>query len=468
MKSDQPSTSRRETDAMKHTISTHGAESGGKSRCPNAVKARLAWGAILLAIMIVAPEAARAVPYPNCKSYQTPHLVNVQHYSDLPSSQCEDASGWYGWCYELELTQGARDITIMLDGRTGCPGHFWEVWINDQIIGTTQEINGRWGGYPFNTCNYRLGGGTFTARLGCSGTYVIRFRDKGLDGHSYSDIRQYGMCPPRIRFEWNLTIPTGPSPNAWEKDPVVSASAAGEGGGSGSKLSSTELATFASSLQTASDSTESCPRTIDELLDQVDPFITVDPVTKIAQLDRAGAVASGVSPEAVDLAGRWVELQNRVVRDGVFTTVPGFTQELARRFPQLAPSGTRSQCGWFSNPTECEPWIPSNYYASTLQGVVDELVRRGFHNSYYPNPSPVYDYSKNRDYPGCPYPGAFRIHARIRQCGFCWTFLTQGDAPYKPEPNPELGWYAWPYKLWGLYVYWWHQDYCNNGAPPCP
>lgn len=126
--------------------------------------------------------------------------ITDSDFSDISqTSDCVAGQGDDSW--QLTLTQ-AKDLTIMVSDCC-CPGDFYEVRINGELIGTTPNLGPPWG------CSFTgpTSVGSFTKSL-CAGTYTITIRDAGFDGHSAAEIAQQNMCPAGFFIAGTLSAPT--------------------------------------------------------------------------------------------------------------------------------------------------------------------------------------------------------------------------------------------------------------------
>ena len=133
----------------------------------------------------------------------TPQSVIAITDSDFSSisstSDCVAGQGDDVW--QLTLTQ-PKDLTVTVIDCC-CPGDFYEVRVDDKLIGTTPNLGPPWG------CDFSgpLSSGSFTVTL-CTGTHTITIRDAGFDGHSASEIAAENMCPAGFTVLGTLSNPT--------------------------------------------------------------------------------------------------------------------------------------------------------------------------------------------------------------------------------------------------------------------
>ena len=147
---------------------------------------------VTLVAGVVAIGGASAQGEPNNTDPTFPTLGVVYEYTDSGwtiesgSSDCApDYEGWGDDQWQLTLTS-AKDLTVTVDDCC-CPGDFFEIYVDDCLIGTTPEPS-CWG--CDQSCD--LSSGSFTVSLP-SGTYLIKVRDAFFDGHSPEE--NAGMCP---------------------------------------------------------------------------------------------------------------------------------------------------------------------------------------------------------------------------------------------------------------------------------
>ena len=123
-------------------------------------------------------------------------------------------TGWGADWWELTLTK-PFDVSVKVVDCC-CPGDFYEVHVqpikpvkkDDCIIGTTPKVD-KWGcslgwGWP-------LSQGSFTVSLQ-AGTYMIKIRDAGFDGHDPKEIVKESMCPAGYTVSIALAAFTGKYP----------------------------------------------------------------------------------------------------------------------------------------------------------------------------------------------------------------------------------------------------------------
>jgi len=115
-----------------------------------------------------------------------------------------DYKGWGNDRWLLTLTK-PQDLTIRVIDCC-CPGDFYEIYVNDELIGTTPEVE-KWGCTTYDWEEPRSDG-SFTVSLN-PGTYVIKIRDAGFDGHTPSEIEYEGMCPAGYTVIGTLSPYTG-------------------------------------------------------------------------------------------------------------------------------------------------------------------------------------------------------------------------------------------------------------------
>lgn len=338
------------------------------------------------------------------------------------TSDCATGQGDDIW--QLTLTQ-ARNVTIGV-ADCCCPGDYYEVRVDGNLIGTTLNLAPPWG------CDFSgsLSGGSFTVPM-CAGTHTITVRDAGFDGHSLTEIQGQGMCPAGFTVSGTLS-PAGPV-----AIPVTG------------KLSS------------ESERSPAVRARAKELLMQVQavtPFVITDK-DGMQRLRSDDARKGGVDGETLALGHRLVALNNRIIMAARRDEEPSIdTADFAFIEPLFLEQARFSifPCGSFLNPTHCPPRVESGLTFSTEAAAKQYLLAQGFHLTarYASRRSYGIDFTQVVTDPDCG-TGPFRNQAQVYKQGDCWTFNTQG-----PEPNPEVLSYVWPYGAWPGYVYWWHMRYC--------
>lgn len=338
--------------------------------------------------------------------------------SDCATGQADDV-------WQLTLTQ-ARNVTIGVEDCC-CPGDYYEVRVDGNLIGTTLNLAPPWG------CDFSgsLSGGSFTVPM-CAGTHIITVRDAGFDGHSLTEIQEQGMCPAGFTVSGTLsppgpvTIPVTPKLSSeFERSPAVRARAQ-------------ELA-----MQ----------------VQAVTPFV-ITGKDGMQRLRSDDARKGGVDGETLALGHRLVALNNRIImaarRNEEPSIDPADFAFIEPLFLEQARFGIFSPCGSFLNPTTCPPRVYSGISFSTEDAAKQYLLAQGYHQAarYASWGGFGIDFTQVVTDPDCG-TGPFRNEAVLDKQGDCWTFYTQG-----PEPNPEVLSYLWPYAAWPGYVLWWHRRYC--------
>lgn len=342
-----------------------------------------------------------------------------------PTSASDCATGQADDTWQLTLTQ-SRNLTITV-ADCCCPGDYFEVRVDGNLIGTTQNLAPPWG------CSLSgpLSSGSFTVPL-CPGTHTITVRDAGFDGHSLTELQTENMCPAGFTVSGSLSAPT-----------VVANPVTG-------KLSSQPRMSLSSKKEA---------QELQQQIQAVEPYV-ISGKDGMQKLSVDQARKAGVSPKALALGHKLVVLNNRIMMaarrdEGLHLNASDFAF-IEPLFLERAQQG--NSCGDRRNPTPCPAHIESNQFFSTEDEVKQHLVSLGFHLTprYASLDGYGSHYSMPVSYQDCP-TGSFRIHAIIRQQENCWTYSTQG-----PEPNPELLSYriSWPYLPWAGYVHWWHTRFC--------
>jgi hypothetical protein len=383
---------------------------------------------ILLLSLSLSPLSAQELP----KNYD-PDLFGFRALAVIPvvdsgwttnTSTSDCATGWGDDTWSLQLS-AVRALTVTVNDCC-CPGDYFEVYVDDRLIGTTPVSSG-WGcGNPGSNSS-----GSFTVTL-CPGTHTIKVRDAGFDGHSLEEIQRFNMCPAGFTVSGALGPASASVPNIVET------------AGRAAFTSRTFDAETADQLEA--------------LLAQVEPFVYIDDqgMQRIRMQDARDA---GVSGEALGLGHRMIALNNRILhaaqRDEQLDLTPADYAFIEPLFLKQALSQT-DPCGTRQSPAPCPPWVESRQYFNTEQEARNHLLAQGFHQTVgYATGGPA-----GRDFTrvvaGHPCGGSsFRTHAIIRRDGQCWTYSTQ-----TPEPNPEVLGYIWPRFNWVGYVRWWHAVHC--------
>lgn len=122
------------------------------------------------------------------------HVVDCNWEQDVTIYDC--TTGWSRNKWQLTLTSPQRLKLFIED--VGCPGDFFEVYINEELIGTTFKPDA-WGFSKRGA----LSSGHFTVNLS-PGCYLIKIRNAGFDGHSPEEILKEKMCPSGFKITGTL------------------------------------------------------------------------------------------------------------------------------------------------------------------------------------------------------------------------------------------------------------------------
>ena len=117
-------------------------------------------------------------------------------FTDAGTSDCVNGQADQVW--QLTLTT-PRNLTVTVVDCC-CPGDFFEIRVNGNLIGTTPNLAPPWG----CSQNGPLSSGSFTTPL-CPGTYTITIRDAGFDNHTPEEIASEGMCPAGFSVSGTLS-----------------------------------------------------------------------------------------------------------------------------------------------------------------------------------------------------------------------------------------------------------------------
>jgi len=334
------------------------------------------------------------------------------------TSDCATGQGDDTW--QLTLTQ-TRNVTVSVTDCC-CPGDYFEVRVDGNLIGTTPNLAPPWG------CDSSgpNSSGSFTVTL-CPGTHSITVRDAGFDGHSLTEIQNQGMCPAGFTVSGALSAP---SAVVTQVTPKISAQ---------SEMTPADMAR-AQELQAQ--------------LQVVAPFIVTDQ-DGMQRLRSDDARRAGVGGEAIGLGHRLVALNNRIMMAARRNEEPALERGDIAFIEPLFRLG--NPCGSFINPTTCPPRVESGRFFAIEDEARQYLISQGYHQTAdYAGGRTGRDFTQVISDPTCG-TGPFRNQAIIHQQGDCWTYNTQG-----PEPNPEVRSYilSWPYLGWPGYVFWWHRFFC--------
>lgn len=334
-----------------------------------------------------------------------------------PTSTSDCATGWGDDTWNLRLTQ-PRNLTVTVEDCC-CPGDFYEVFVDDKLIGTTPTPSA-WGCSKSGT----LSSGSFTVAL-CPGDHVIKVRDAGFDGHSLAEIQQEFMCPAGFTVSGSLG-PATPA-IAEEVQPKIEAP-----------------------LDTAARAAE-----LETQLTAVAPYVYLDQ-NGMERLHADEARHAGISGQTIGLAMRVIAIDNRVIAAAQREEDPHlsradfeFIEPLFLQQAQTDPCGTRQ------NPAPCPPRVESGRFFSTQDEVNNFLIGQGYHRTSRYASRALFGRDFTKVVPHACGGSSFRSQAITRKQGECWTYNTQ-----EPEPNPEVLEYIWPRLGWPGYVHWWHIQFC--------
>lgn len=340
-----------------------------------------------------------------------------------PTNTSDCATGQADDTWELTLTE-PRNLTVTV-ADCCCPGDYFEVRVDGNLIGTTPNLAPPWG------CDVTgpLSSGSFTVPL-CPGTHTITVRNAGFDGHSLTEIQAQGMCPAGFTVAGSLSAPSEVS------SPV----------------------TPRISIQSSPSSPADDARQLEERIEALAPFVVTNS-DGIQRLLSDEAQRAGVSGRALALGHQIIALNNRIVlaarRNEDLSLTRSDFKFIEPLFLQRAQQG--HPCGDRQQPTACPDRVDSGQFFATEEAVRQHLISLGYHQTArYAGGGSGRDFTKVVDFPMCN-GGPFRDQAIYFLQGSCWTYNTQG-----PEPNPEFLSYigSWPYFSWPGYVRWWHLTFC--------
>ncbi|SMB91163.1 hypothetical protein SAMN00017405_1429 [Desulfonispora thiosulfatigenes DSM 11270] len=137
----------------------------------------------------------------NCKRIDTTEHDTIKPLVDCNWEQeVEIYDCIKGWCHEKwQLTLTSPQSLKLFIEDVGCPGDFFELYINDEHIGTTFKPN-TWG----YSQRGELSSGIFIVSLS-PGTYSIKVRNAGFDDHSAEEILKEKMCPSGFKIKGTLS-----------------------------------------------------------------------------------------------------------------------------------------------------------------------------------------------------------------------------------------------------------------------
>lgn len=244
-----------------------------------------------------------------------------------------------------------------------------------------------------------------------------------------------------------------------------------------------------------------------ELLPKVDPYVQLDE-NRIATIDKETALANGITPEELEVAVKIFDEQNRlmeavkgnvdIINDfEVSNEVDSYTEPYFEELTgQYTPSeaydeyaskkaesegavyeaatkenvykaAVSTSCvGSKTNPHKCPPRMTRredvNY--TTAKFWLD-VTAGGYHRTrYYAGGGLATSLARDFTKPLTAYDCSSRYHGAFRsQVVFASAGNKAGEydiVQQHPEPNPEIDHYIWPSAGWGIYVKWWHDNYC--------
>jgi hypothetical protein len=122
-------------------------------------------------------------------------LVDEGWSGEVAISDC--LQGWGDTQWKLTLAKPSG-VTISAKG-LHCPGDYFKIYSGPSLIGTTPNLAPPWG------CAYsgQLSEGSFTRYLR-AGTYLIKVRNAGFDGHMPAEIKNQNMCPSSVHVTIGL------------------------------------------------------------------------------------------------------------------------------------------------------------------------------------------------------------------------------------------------------------------------
>lgn len=125
------------------------------------------------------------------------YVTNSNWTTNSTTSDC--AQGWGNDEWRLTLSR-PKTVRIRLDDCC-CPGDYYSVYVNGDLLGTTPKP-AVWG------CDYtgNLSSGTFNIFLP-TGTHTIKVRDVSFSDHSAREIAYQRMCPAGFTLSGTLLAP---------------------------------------------------------------------------------------------------------------------------------------------------------------------------------------------------------------------------------------------------------------------
>ncbi len=148
---------------------------------------------IMFTILLAVPRQVRsynsAMVTPETGTQAALELVDQGWSGAIAISDC--IRGWGDDQWKLILTE-PFEVTFSVQG-LHCPGDYFKVYNGATLIGTTPNLSPPWG------CGHsgQLSEGNFT-RYFRAGTYLIRIRNAGFDGHGQNEIKNQNMCPSSV------------------------------------------------------------------------------------------------------------------------------------------------------------------------------------------------------------------------------------------------------------------------------
>jgi len=362
--------------------------------------------------------------YPRIQSRSTIQILDSDWSTSTSVSDC--INGLCDDVWELTLTQKYSVAITIQD--CCCPGDFYELYINQELIGTTPNLSPPWG------CDFNgeLSSGTFVKTL-CPGTYTIVVRDAGFDGHSETEIEVQGMCNAGLTVSGVLTLIPNvpPSVNMTYKNTDRKAEF---------EIQDTFVVNHLLSM-----------------LRNVEPFIISNNLG-LQELQSSAFNRNTLTTEEIEFAQKIISINNRIIEGalkGEEVIIDGSDFEFIEPLFLYFAERSNEQCGTRRNPDPCPDRIESGQFFCMEGDVIQHLLSLGYHKTAgYACGFNPYDYTLVIEHP-CGH-GRYRSQAIVDLLeSELWTYNTQ-----RPEPNPEILSYIPPYASWPGYVNWWHRHYC--------
>ncbi|HET9326571.1 MAG TPA: hypothetical protein VFQ05_07360, partial [Candidatus Eisenbacteria bacterium] len=209
------------------------------------------------------------------------------------------------------------------------------------------------------------------------------------------------------------------------------------------------------------------PIHLQDVINAITPFLTVNQDSGIVAFDTTAALAAGVDQVTIQVGKQAVAFNNEVLRESAAgrSAQPGILDWFRTWLVPNVRGGANSDCGNFLRPVpnSRQPWNNAAICAATRQEAENALTAAGYHEvpwEFAGRQSTGNNWGKvvpPQDAP-CNTPGAFRQHAILEQVACCWTYRWQELEP-NPELNPQNYPNGFPYPLWPLYVWIWHRRF---------